>query len=103
MKEIKKQELIDHGIEHSQYFQGCGVSFTDFDSVATGIGNDFAEAVEDCLNQIADMGFDSDKLEKEIKEDYFQELLEKSECYDEDENCEYNSELWYHVSVRFSE
>jgi len=50
---ITKLQLIDHGIEHEQYFQGCGVSFTSYSYCVTGIGDDIREAIEDCLDQIA--------------------------------------------------
>ena len=38
MKKIRSYEIINHGYEHSQYFQGGGVSYTPFDDVATGVG-----------------------------------------------------------------
>ena len=59
-KRIGEFELIDHGIGHSQYFQGCGVAFTGFANVVTGIGDNPAEAIDDCLEQMAMSGFDSD-------------------------------------------
>ncbi len=46
-------ELIDHGIHHPDYFQGCGTAFTDYDHLVTGIGDNLAEAIEDCLEQMA--------------------------------------------------
>ncbi len=45
-KPIAEFEIVDHGIEHEQYFQGCGVSLTEFTDVATGIGNDAEEALD---------------------------------------------------------
>lgn len=56
---ISAFEIVDHGIEHSQHLQGCGVSFTKFTDVATGIGDSAAEALEDALDQLA-MGADYD-------------------------------------------
>jgi hypothetical protein len=53
MKRIEDHEVIVHGVEHEQYFQGCGVSFTPFTDVATGIGDDAAEAFEDALESLA--------------------------------------------------
>jgi hypothetical protein len=53
MKAIEGHEVIVHGVEHSQYFQGCGVSFTPFEDVATGIGCDAAEAFDDALESLA--------------------------------------------------
>lgn len=53
MKTIEQIQIIDHGIEWSAFFQGCGTTFTKFDSVATGIGDTPAEAISDALEQIA--------------------------------------------------
>lgn len=36
-------QIINHGYENSQYFQGCGVSYTEFEHVQTGCGNDAKE------------------------------------------------------------
>jgi hypothetical protein len=45
-------EIIDHGMEHSQYFQGCGTSHTRFTHVWTGIGDSAKEAYNDALDQM---------------------------------------------------
>jgi hypothetical protein len=50
---IASYEIVDHGIEHSQYFQGCGTSYTDFDECVTGCGDNALEAFDDALEQIA--------------------------------------------------
>jgi len=42
---ITDYEILRHGVEHSQYFQGCGVSFTRFSEVSTGIGYTEREAL----------------------------------------------------------
>lgn len=39
MKAINEIEIVDHGLDHSQYFQGCGVFGTNFNDVVTGIGD----------------------------------------------------------------
>jgi hypothetical protein len=36
--QITEFEVIDHGIDGSQYFQGCGVAYTKFKYVVTGCG-----------------------------------------------------------------
>jgi hypothetical protein len=51
-------EIVDHGIENEQYFQGCGVAMTCFDECFTGIGNNLKDAIDDALNQISENGFD---------------------------------------------
>lgn len=47
-----KYEIIDHGYMYSDYFQGCGTAFTDFDFVATGCGSNAKEAYEDAVEMI---------------------------------------------------
>ena len=68
-KLIEEYELIDHGVEHSQFFQGCGVSLTKFTDIATGYGENPAEAINDALEQLAGYGYDVDELERRILED----------------------------------
>lgn len=55
MKRIK-YEIINHGYDHSQYFQGCGTYGTDFEHVATGYGMNAKEAYEDAVEQVAMAG-----------------------------------------------
>jgi acetate kinase len=90
---LKGIEVIDHGIQYAQYFQGCGVAFTDFTHVATGIGTNSREAIEDAIEQLVMSGieFDSEDtsyLETEIK------LLGPDEAPEDAE------EAYYYVSVR---
>ncbi len=70
-KRIGQFELVDHGIEHEQYFQGCGLAFTEFEDIATGIGDNPAEAIDDCLEQLACNDWDTEGMEERIL----------SECY----------------------
>jgi hypothetical protein len=51
---ITDYELLSHGFDHSQYFQGCGTSFTSFEHVVTGCGGSEKEAFENALEQITD-------------------------------------------------
>lgn len=51
MSRLKSHEIIDHGVYHSQYFQGCGTAFTPFTHVFTGCGDNAKEAYEDALEQ----------------------------------------------------
>lgn len=58
-------EILDHGMAHSQYFQGCGTAFTNFTHVWTGAGNSSKEAYNDALEQAyMDIGDLADKLPK---------------------------------------
>lgn len=95
-KRIGEFQLIDHGIEHSQYFQGCGVSFTPFSEVVTGIGNCPAEAIEDCLDQIAQNGYDADDAKARIMEQ------EGWWAMPQDPIAPKADEMWYHVSIRWN-
>lgn len=107
MATIKDFELIDHGIVHSQYFQGCGVTCTDFENVATGIGDNPAEAIDDCLEQMAACGdWDTNDLEKRImaQEGWDRFPTEPSVPYDDGtgEGDYTDNETYYHVSIRWN-
>jgi hypothetical protein len=65
-KTIVEFELVDHGIEHEQYFQGCGLAFTTYTDVATGIGSNAAEAIDDALESLAQNDWDVEGMEKRI-------------------------------------
>jgi len=97
MKKLIEWEIVDHGIEHSQYFQGCGVSFTKWDECFTGIGCSGAEALEDALEQAYGKWEwsaiqESDMLE-EVSGEPDKEVTDQPE----------DGELWHHVSVRKGE
>lgn len=58
MKRIEEYEIINHGIHHPDYFQGCGISkFTD---IATGTGCSESQALEDALDQLAQGDWDTE-------------------------------------------
>lgn len=48
-----KLEIINHGVMYSDYFQGCGTAFTDYEYVATGIGHTEREAFNDAIDQLS--------------------------------------------------
>lgn len=63
-KRITDYEIIDHGLQHSQYFPGCGVALTRFSHVVTGIGETAFEAALDAIEQIHSLGdYDTDGIE----------------------------------------
>jgi hypothetical protein len=45
-------EIVDHGWDNSQYFQGCGTAYTDFDHVVTGVGDNAKTAYNDAVEQV---------------------------------------------------
>jgi hypothetical protein len=57
-------EVVNHGPEHEQYYQGCGTSLTDYDEVSTGIGENAKEAYLDALEGLYTMGIESTSLDK---------------------------------------
>jgi hypothetical protein len=96
-KQIGQFEVIDHGIEHSQYFQGCGVE--SFANVVTGIGDNPAEAIDDCLDQITQWGFDTEGMEERIlAQEGLKALPESPSAADES-----GEDVYYHVSIRWNE
>lgn len=62
---ISQFEVLNHGVEHEQYFQGAGVSFTKWDTIQTGFGLTPLAALEDTLEIMAQMGHEIDKEEEE--------------------------------------
>lgn len=91
---ITSYEIIDHGVDHSQYFQGCGVMFTDFDLAVTGIGDNAKEAYEDAVDQLWTMDLDASRLPKRPRGIRKSDRVHHTRDEDED------SEVYYHVSIR---
>jgi hypothetical protein len=53
-KKIVSWEIIDHGADHPDYFQGIGCSLTEFDACYTGAGfSSLKSALEDAAEQLA--------------------------------------------------
>lgn len=94
MKTIKSHEILDHGVEHSQYFQGCGLAFSTFDDVATGVGDSPFEAAEDALESLAQNGWDVSSINNEESKE--------SELPESDDESDEPSEIYHYVSIRVS-
>jgi hypothetical protein len=88
MKTIKEYNIVDHGIEHEQYFQGHGIAMTEYSDCATGCGNNSVEAFEDALDSLAQNGWDVSAIPENA--------AQKSE---EDVSDGYNEEHYYYVSI----
>ena len=103
MKTIGDFELVDHGIKHSQYFQGCGAA--SFRHVATGIGNNPSDAIDDCLEQMAMDGFETEDMDDRIiaQEGWKVMPLTPSIDITDDRREKEACEMWYHVSIRWNE
>lgn len=95
MKKILDYQIINHGIEHPDYFQGCGVSFTEYDFCVTGIGGNERDAFEDALEQLAMADYDTTELEALVDE-----LSTEEAIFTEDELAEMEERPFHHVSIR---
>ena len=97
-KIITDFEVVDHGIEHEQYFQGCGTSLTDFEYCQTGCGDNPAEAIDDCLEQIACCGeAEVDGMEERILKDIKRRKMPKRPKVKASQD-----ECHYYVSIRYN-
>lgn len=70
---VNQFKIQSHGIEHSQYFQGAGISRTDWRDCATGVGISRSEALDEALESLYqnDWQFEGrvcKQLEEEIDE-----------------------------------
>jgi hypothetical protein len=98
---ITSFEVIDHGYDHAQYFQGCGTSFTSFEHVATGCGSTQKEAYDNALDQIAGAySVDVGRLVRHGNANYSRVRIpaEISKAYRTDNMCE----VYYYLSIRFN-
>lgn len=93
-KTIVEFEVINHGIDYPDYFQGCGTAFTEFEDVSTGCGNTEAEAFDDALESLAQMGWDAEGMEKRAKAVYGKNPSRKPIPK------RYGDEAYHYVSVR---
>lgn len=108
-------EVISHGIDHAQYFQGCGVSFTPFDHVATGCGDSVWSALDDALEGIA-QSVESDTkrkvllaciehehapLRKTLEANSVHAYLVRDGQIGPDDDMPDDCELYHYVSIRF--
>lgn len=96
MKTVKDYRITLHGVEHSQYFQGHGVSFSKYDTCATGIGSTEQEALDDALEQLAQDGIDMDGLNTLMLGDGWTPSDVVPECVEDQEE---DNELHVYVSV----
>lgn len=99
-KTIAEFEILDHGVDHAQYFPGCGVSFTKFDDVATGVGNTPAEAFQGAIDILMENNWDVSTIEESEEVNGFREnKLWDTVPQSIDEQDEMG-ELYYYISVR---
>lgn len=97
-------ELIDHGVDTPDYFQGCGVALTPYSYVVTGIGDNPSEAIEDALEQIImeGSGVDADALASQILADEGWEKFPTSPSVEYDYEGGGGDRTYYYVSIRYN-
>ena len=94
MAKVTEYEIIPHGWEHAQYFQGCGVAFTKFKHVATGAGHTAKEAYDHAAEQIA-MRHDANNLPKRPRGIRARDHVPATHCGED-------SEFHWYVSIRYN-
>jgi hypothetical protein len=97
----KDFEIVVHGVDHCQYFQGCGVVFTSFADVATGAGDNAKEAYDDAVESLATAGYDVSGLPthpRGIRATDAVRHVTVAEGPGADEAND--SEIYYYVSIR---
>lgn len=92
-QQVTEYDVVDHGYDSPDHFQGCGVTFTRFDECVTGCGTTALEALDDALEQIAQEGYDISEIEDD--------LLPRVEEACGDAKTEPDDELMYYLSIRF--
>ncbi len=105
MKLVQDYKIISHGIYESQYFPGCGTAFTEFNDVATGIGDIEAEAFDDALDDLAQLGWETDEITTDVEPDDETTVCVGSNCKFNTLDCSeavecQDCELHYYVSIR---
>ena len=101
MKIISDYEIIDHGIENSQYFQGCGTAFSKYENVVTGCGSNPSEAIADALDQISAMDFNvCATLESEVDVGEYLGTTSPNTNPSHEENED--SKMYYYLSIRWN-
>lgn len=107
MGNVAAFQVLDHGEDGSQYFPGCGVAFTDFEHVATGVGDTASEALADALEQMARGEPEARPTDAQVAEmrEHLADpdksahaSLDHSECGEDHEGDD-----WHHyVSIRYT-
>ena len=101
---ITDYEVIDLGFDSPDYFQGFGVACTQFSECAYGVGDNPREALDDCLDIVAQSfdNIDIADLEKRILarfpalRKHIEELPSACAEYGEE------SDMQYYIGIRFN-
>jgi hypothetical protein len=96
------------GIDSPSYFPGHGTAFTPFDFCAYGIGDTEEEALEDCLELMAQSaGFDFDEAtEQRIRAEYGAcntTTVAEALGWSEEETDGDGEGCYFHIGIRWNE
>lgn len=96
---VTKFEIVDHGLEHPDYFQGCGTAFTEFTEVYTGHGQTPYDAAQEALDLVCHDNNVSDELLNEMEQSC-SELENEDALEEQGRLIPEDSEAVYMVSIR---
>lgn len=102
IRQVSKFEVVDLGIDYPDCFQGFGLAFTEYSDCCTGVSCDALGALEDALEQAADMGVDCQDLAKRIYEDFPDFLDKKKIAKSARAVCAAGTDAYYHIGLRWS-
>jgi len=68
MKAITRFQATDHGRCHREYFSGRALSTYGFANAVIGQGFSLDKAIDDCLSQIEQAGFDIGGMKRAIEQ-----------------------------------
>lgn len=88
----EEHRIDDLGVQHSQYFQGAGVSYTPWRDCAVGIGATAREAAEDAADSLAQNGWETEAFDADIAA---LPDVPEDELLDADDD----SEIWHHIVI----
>jgi hypothetical protein len=101
-------QVLDHGEDGSQYFSGCGVTFTGYTHVATGVGDTAREALEDAAEQMAMSGHRLTDAQEDAARARLSDLdrsasVSVEPCCADAPDCDHEPADWNHyVSIRYT-
>ena len=105
-----KYEIVNYGVEHSQFFQGISTHNTSYDHCVYGIGDTFNDALEDAISQLCERC--NNDRESELAERMAKWITKahtmnkkanaKTEIDRSEEDDGEPSELYHHVGILYS-
>ena len=100
MRKIGDFEIVDHGIIYS-----IDCKSGSFGHIATGFGNDPAEAINNCIDRMSMKDFDIKDMKMRILEQMGWDAFPTEPCVDVWDNCRSKDHCvdFYHVSIQWNE